>query len=141
MATPGIDTQLDISSVTISYNDSIRTKMFQDQLARSLVSDCDKGLSNTTFVCANDERLEWNGLAYLSSISSIFWARSNEEQHFTVLVPDYKISIVRKLLLLISTGFAIVKSFEVNELTELASDLGVSFSKNSYILGYIGYSF
>ena len=113
------------TSISFAHNNVIRTRQLQDQLAKSLVSVYDEGLCNVTFVCANDEKLDWNGLAYLASMSPMFKARSGEEQHFTVLVPDYCISLLRKLLLLISCGFSIVRQFEVKDLTRLVSDLGV----------------
>ena len=113
------------TSISFAHNNVIRVRQLQDQLAKSLVSVYDEGLCNVTFVCANDEKLDWNGLAYLASMSPMFKARSGEEQHFTVLVPDYCISLLRKLLLLISCGFSIVRQFEVKDLTKLVSDLGV----------------
>ena len=52
--------------------------------------------------------------------------RSGEEQDFTVIIPDYGAPMVRKLLILISTGVTVVRRHEVGELTRLAKDLGVS---------------
>ena len=77
-------------------------------------------------MCQHGVKIPWNGLAYLGSLSTMFKPRSGEEQDFTVIIPDYGAPMVRKLLILISTGVTVVRRHEVGELTRLAKDLGVS---------------
>ena len=104
------------------------SKPLQDHFARPLISDTKKTHCNVTFICAYSEKVKWNGLAYLATMSSLFKARSDEEQHFVVLLPDYGAGIVRKLLLFISTGASICKTNEFHVLTDLAKHLGVSLN-------------
>ena len=82
--------------------------------------------SLTASMPMGDEMVHWNGLAFLASLSPLFRPRSEEEQRFTVLLPDYNASLVKKLLLLLSLGTSTVKPEEVNMLAGLAKDLGVS---------------
>ena len=71
--------------------------------------------------------VSWNGLAFLASLSPLFRPRSEEEQRFTVLIPEYSASLVRKLLLFLSLGSSAIQPREVKSLAQLAKDLGVSY--------------
>ena len=82
--------------------------------------------TNVTFVCAGAETVEWNGLAYLAGLSKVFKARSEEEQCFTVLLPEYEGGTVRKMLGLMSSGEVWATQQEMGELVKLAKALGVS---------------
>ena len=84
--------------------------------------------SNLTFICSGREKVNWNGLAYLGSVSHVFKPRSGEVQRFTVLLLDYSPVLVRKLLLMLSSGLAYFREDEVPELTSLVSHLGVSLN-------------
>ena len=117
------------SGVTLEISSGAWCKPIREHLSSHLLSSHnsdDTRLSNITFVCRHEEKVTWNGLAYLSSLSTLFRVRSGEEQHFTVFLPDYGAPLIRKFLLLLSTGVAFVRQFEVGELTGLAKDLGVS---------------
>ena len=81
---------------------------------------------NVTFICANNEKLVWNGLAYLAALSNMFEARSGEEQHFTLILPNYSHQTVQKLLLYLSCGDVNVSIDEKRDLLELAKALRVS---------------
>ena len=110
--------------VTLIRDDGQRIQDLRHQLSSHQWSS--SYMSNVTFVCSQDETLMWNGLAYLGSLSTIFKPRSGEEQSFTVLLPDHSAQLLRKLLILISTGASIVRKQEVDAVKELAKDLGVS---------------
>ena len=119
--------QIQPSSVAVSFNSPTNAwcEPLKDYLSNALISTHDQSQCNVTFVCSNNERLSWSGLGYLSSLSPLFKARSEEEQCFTIMIPDYQVSYMRKLLLLLSTGWAVAKSSELNDLTTLIKDLGV----------------
>ena len=114
-------------SCCLSFNSKETwSKEFQAHLAAPLLAAKENQPGNVIFVCRYDERVTWNGLPYLASLSKLFRPRSGEEQKFTVMVPDYSAGLVRKLLLLISLGASVVRQYELEELTQLAKGLGVS---------------
>ena len=113
------------SAMSFSSSTHAWCEPLKDYLSHSLDPTHNQGLCNVTFVSSNNERLSWSGLGYLSSLSPLFKARSEEEQCFTIMIPDYQVSYMRKLLLLLSTGWAVAKSSELNDLTTLIKDLGV----------------
>ena len=105
---------------------STHTEKFQKHLSLSL----ERGRSpseNLTAVCLGGRRVGWNGLPYLSAMSSLFRARSGEEQHFTLLLPDYSSVVVTKVLRLLASGEVEVNNdSEREEMKKLLGDLGVS---------------
>ena len=121
------------TSISFSNPLNLWTRPILDQLAKPLLSQDHQIPCNIVFVCAYAEQVTWNGLPYLASMSPLFQARSNEEQRFTVHLPDYGAGTVRKLLLLICMGASIVKANEVEVLAGLARDLGVRFVKRSFL--------
>ena len=123
--------QLDPQSAfdaVISFKSPTNTwaKELQTHLAAPLLLPLNEAPCNIVFACQEDEMVHWNGLAFLASLSPLFRPRSEEEQRFTVLLPEYNASLVKKLLLLLSLGTSTVKPEEVNMLAGLAKDLGVS---------------
>ena len=105
------------------------SKELQAHLMGPVLRAPDRDACNMTFVCgANREKVHWNGLAYLSYLSTVFGARSGEEQHFTVFLPDYGPAILRKFLVLICRGEANMSNAESAELAKLSKGLGVSYS-------------
>ena len=56
----------------------------------------------------------------------MFQARSQEEQVFTVIVPDHRAEVVKKLLRLVSTGVVEGTFKDSQEIDLLAKSLGVS---------------
>ena len=81
--------------------------------------------NNITFICGT-ERVVWNGLAYLGSLCTIFKPKSGEEQVFTAILPDYDAALVKKFLVLISTGSAKIYRREHEAIKALVKDFGVS---------------
>ena len=81
--------------------------------------------NNIRFICANNAKVFWNGLAYLAALSDLFQARSGEEQNFTVMVPDYDAKVVRKLLAFLTNGFVFVGRLNKAKVIQLAKDLKV----------------
>ena len=118
------------NKITVSINASRPewSRPLRDHLTKPLLSkDTHNDICNVTFVCDKQERIKWNGLAYLASLSKIFRPRSREEQNFMVFLPDYGVDIVKKLLFLLAMGVSIIKRSEIEELSKLTKDLGVSF--------------
>ena len=113
------------TQVTFTQSNLSQNQNLQDQLTAPILSSDKEIQCNVTFVCANRETVKWNGLAFLGSISPIFKPLSGEEQNFTVLNLDYEASLVRKLLILISSGSSMVHKHEAEEITALGKDLGV----------------
>ena len=99
--------------MTLSYPNvkTVWTESFKTHLAAPLFSPTDEK-NNVRFICRDNEEFSWNGLAYLGSLSAIITPRSEEEQRFTVMLPDYAAPMVRKLILLISTGAVMIRSHE-----------------------------
>ena len=85
-----------------------------------------KGQPNIKFICANGGIVTWNGLPFLATMSHLFQARSGEEQDFTVHLPDYEGGLLKKLLILMTTGEVHFRDDELVELQGLIKDLGVS---------------
>ena len=112
-------------SISFAYKGPKRTRLWRQILEDPLQSP--ESRCNTLFICGEGkERIAWNGLAYLGSLSAMFRPRSGEEQQFTMILPDYGPTLVRKLLRLISTGETNVFVEEAQEMTTLAKNLGVS---------------
>ena len=114
--------------VTVSFSPPLKlwSGPILDHLSKPLLSNDSTTPCNVVFVCTYGEEVPWNGLPYLASMSSLFQPRTAEEQYFTVHLPDYEAGTVRKLLLLISKGVAILRANEVPVLNKLAKDLSVS---------------
>ena len=117
-------------SVSFAYREPERNKLIQRKLFEPLISYEERSvINNITFICYNSEKISWNGLAYIGSLSVLFKPRSGEEQRFTVMVPDYRAELVRKLLLLISAGSIDVQREEITEIEALVKDLRVRIIK------------
>ena len=110
----------------LSVNANEWVKPLESHLLHSLFKEDSQTSGNISFVCNNNKKIHWNGLAYLAAMSHLFQARSREEQHFTVMLPDIEVSLLMKLLMLMTTGEARVRLHEVEHLRQLANDLGVS---------------
>ena len=118
-------------SVSFAYREPERNKLIQRKLFEPLISYEERSvINNITFICYNSEKISWNGLAYIGSLSVLFKPRSGEEQRFTVMVPDYRAELVRKLLLLISAGSIDVQREEITEIEALVKDLRVRIIKS-----------
>ena len=89
-------------------------------------NDNSSSTSNVTFICAEGEKVSWNGLAYLAHLCGVFQARSGEEQNFTVLLPDYGAGVVRHFLRFISLGETQINNEDSASLELLMKDIGVS---------------
>ena len=81
--------------------------------------------NNVRFICANNEKVFWKGLAIIAALSDVFQARSGEEQNFTVMVPDYEAKVVRKLLAFLTNGSVVVGGQDSARVIQLAKDLKV----------------
>ena len=119
---------MDSVSISVSFSTPLKlwSRPLKSHISSSLLSSSEESFTNIVFICADNEKITWNALAYLATLSKLFQARSSEEQHFTVHLPDYGAGLVRKLLLLLSTGVSFVRANEVDTLARLAKDLGVS---------------
>ena len=116
------------------------SQALQAHLAKPLTNSAGGDHSNVTFICRGGEKLRWNGLAYLASLSAMFRPRSGEEQHFTILLPGYGAALVTKLLKLLSTGEAVMANQEVEHIEQLANDLGVRKANHNLLKLLIGYN-
>ena len=85
--------------------------------------------TNVTFLCDQGDQLRWHGLAYLATLSRLFVPLSGEEQKLTVLMPGYDGHVLRKLLLLLTSGEVVTTQGEMEDLQVVANDLGVRETK------------
>ena len=116
------------TGVNVSFSWSIDswTKHFSDYLSGPLLSGQETAC-DVTFFCAYNEQVAWNGLSYLVGLSKVFRDRQQDGDNcYRVVLPDYGAGLVRKFLLLLSKGWAIVKDVELGDMKQLAKDLGVS---------------
>ena len=124
-------TRMYFSSQSIAAKLRHRTDLWlqtlQDCLGQPLRNPKEEqNFTNITFLCKGNQKVAWNGLAYLATFSKLFKPRLEEEQNYTVFLPDYRAKIVLKLLDLLSTGTTIAKRKDASQLTQLAKDLVVS---------------
>ena len=112
--------------ISIESKDNLWLTSIQDHLSRPLLEQSGQSHCDITFVCFNNEKVAWNGFAYLASLSGLFRPRSEEEPSCTMMLPDFPADVVRKFLLLLSTGSVDITELEAGQITQLTTALGVS---------------
>ena len=119
-----LDKDINMNFCTLRLNYPDLTQELQQRLAHTPTEH-----GNITFICAKNERIVWDGLPYLATMSDLLHARSGEEQHFTLMLPDIEASLMKKLLLLLTSGSVDIVSGDQRQIWTLAALLRVSVFK------------